>query len=66
VVFEVVQTLTEGLGLPDWFPALALVLLIVLPPVVLATAFVQEGGPRTSPDHGSGGSGFESWRARFK
>ena len=48
VVFEVVQTLTEGLGLPDWFPAFALGLLIVLLPVVLATAFVQEGGPRTS------------------
>jgi len=45
VVFEVVQTLTEGLGLPGWFPALALVLLIVLLPLVLATAFVREGEP---------------------
>ncbi len=23
VIYEVVQGLTEGLGLPDWFPALA-------------------------------------------
>ncbi len=43
IAFEVIQTLTEGLGLPDWFPALALVLLIVMLPVVLATACVQEG-----------------------
>jgi tetratricopeptide (TPR) repeat protein len=43
VAFQVVQTLTEGLGLPDWFPGFALALLILLLPVVLATAFVQEG-----------------------
>ena len=48
IAFQVAQTLTEGLGLPDWFPGLALGLLIVLLPVVLATAFVREGvgGPR--------------------
>ena len=45
VAFEVVQTLTEGLGLPEWFPAFAIVLLIIGLPIVLATAFVQEGGP---------------------
>jgi tetratricopeptide (TPR) repeat protein len=39
----VVQGLTEGLGLPDWFPGLALVLFIVGLPIVLATAFLQEG-----------------------
>lgn len=43
VVFQVVQTLTEGLGLPTWFPAFALVLLLIGLPIVLATAFVQEG-----------------------
>lgn len=42
-VFEIVQTLTEGLGLPEWFPALAFTLLLIGLPVVLATAFVQEG-----------------------
>lgn len=47
VVFEVVQTLTEGLGLPAWFPALAFVLLLIGLPIVLATAFVQEGRPST-------------------
>ena len=52
VVFEVVQTLTEGLGLPTWFPGLALVLLLIGLPIVLATAFVQEGvrsPPRSDP-----------------
>lgn len=43
IAIQVVQTLTESLGLPEWFPALAIVLLIVGLPVVLATAFVQEG-----------------------
>jgi TolB-like protein/Tfp pilus assembly protein PilF len=47
VVFEVVQTVTEGLGLPPWFPAFAALLLLVGLPLVLATAFVQEGGPAT-------------------
>ena len=41
VVFEVMQTMTEGLGLPEWFPALAVVLLLVGLPIVLATAFGQ-------------------------
>ncbi len=43
IAFEVIQTLTEGLDLPAWFPAFALVLFIVGLPIVLATAFVQEG-----------------------
>ena len=43
VVFQVVQTLTEGLGLPDWVPPLAFVLLLIGLPIVMATAFVQEG-----------------------
>ncbi len=45
VVFQVVQTLTEGLALPRWLPALAFVLLLVGLPVVLATAFVRDVGP---------------------
>ncbi len=50
VVFEVVQTATEGLGLPQWFPQLAALLLLVGLPIVMATAFVQEGiAPHNSP-----------------
>ena len=47
--YYAVQAFTEGLGLPEWFPALAIVLLISGLPVVLATAFVQQGGPAQAP-----------------
>lgn len=54
VVMQVVETLTSSLGLPDWFPPLAFVLLLVGLPVVLATAFVQDDvkpGPQSAaPD----------------
>ncbi len=43
IVFEIVQTVTEGLDLPQWFPAFAALLLLIGLPIVLATAFVQEG-----------------------
>ncbi len=48
VVFEIVQTVTEGLGLPTWFPAFAALLLLIGLPIVLATAFVKEGEPATT------------------
>ncbi|MDX1673217.1 MAG: tetratricopeptide repeat protein [Longimicrobiales bacterium] len=70
IVFEVVQTLTEGLGLPEWFPAFAFVLLLIGFPIVLATAFVQEGGPsqgederRSVPVRGEPGHGTTSAEA---
>ena len=44
-VLQVVDTLVGTLGLPDWFPPLALALLLVGLPIVLATAFVGERGP---------------------
>lgn len=52
IVFEIVQTLTEGLALPGWFPAFAFVLLLLGLPIVLATAFVQERRPE-APEPGS-------------
>jgi len=42
---QVVESLTESAGLPDWVPSFALVLLVIGLPIVLATAIVQEGGP---------------------
>ena len=48
LVFEVVQTVTEGLGLPQWFPAFAALLLLIGLPVVVATAFVRDGEPATA------------------
>jgi hypothetical protein len=41
IAFQVILALVEGLGLPDWLPALAVVLFIVGLPIVLATALVQ-------------------------
>ena len=40
--YQVIQSLTEGLELPHWFPAFAVVLFVALLPVVLATAGVRE------------------------
>ena len=47
VAYQAIQALTEGLGLPAWFPGLAVVLFIIGLPVVVATACVrEEAGPR--------------------
>jgi tetratricopeptide (TPR) repeat protein len=43
--YQVILGVYDGFGLPDWVPPFALVLFIIGLPVVLATAFVQEGGP---------------------
>ncbi len=48
--YEVIQGLTEGMGLPGWFPSFAVVLFIIGLPIVLATAFVQEGVGHHEPD----------------
>lgn len=45
--YQVIQSLTEGLSLPEWLPGVAVALFVVLLPVVLATAVVrEEAGPR--------------------
>ena len=57
-VLQVIETLTDTAGLPDWTPTMALVILLLGLPVCLATAFVQEGihgpddseGARPEPD----------------
>ncbi|MDX1393442.1 MAG: hypothetical protein R3195_03585 [Gemmatimonadota bacterium] len=43
VALQVVEQLAEAAALPDWVQPLALVLLIIGLPIVMATAFVQEG-----------------------
>ena len=45
VGYQLIEALVSGLGLPEWFPALAIVLFVIGLPIVLATAIVQEGGP---------------------
>ncbi|MGK7313616.1 MAG: tetratricopeptide repeat protein [Candidatus Longimicrobiales bacterium M2_2A_002] len=46
--YEVILALTEGVGLPDWVPPFAIALFIIGLPIVVATAFVQEGLPGES------------------
>lgn len=46
VALEVVTQLTLSMGLPDWVPSFAVVLLVIGLPIVMATAFVQEGPAR--------------------
>lgn len=48
LALQVVREMTLSLGLPDWVPPAALALLVIGFPVVVATAFVQEGGPEMS------------------
>jgi tetratricopeptide (TPR) repeat protein len=43
IVLQVIETLTETAGLPDWIGPFAIVLLLVGFPIMLATAFIQEG-----------------------
>ena len=43
VALQGIEALVSVLGLPEWVPGFALVMLIVGLPIVLATAFVQEG-----------------------
>ncbi|MCK5411218.1 MAG: hypothetical protein KAJ67_03930, partial [Gemmatimonadetes bacterium] len=43
LALQAVDTLAGALNLPDWAPPLALFLLIIGLPIVLATAFIQEG-----------------------
>jgi eukaryotic-like serine/threonine-protein kinase len=51
--YQVVHALTDGIGLPDWVPGFAVVLFVIGLPIVLATAFIQEGAPGRS-DRASG------------
>ena len=72
-VLQVVDTLGGALRLPDWIEPMALVLLIIGLPIVLATAFVQEGGPRREAkdaatptgDAPAGAPGLFTWRNAF-
>jgi eukaryotic-like serine/threonine-protein kinase len=54
-VLQVIDALIGNGILPDWVFRAGLVLLLLGLPVVLATAFVQEGLPGSSPEKGSDG-----------
>jgi eukaryotic-like serine/threonine-protein kinase len=46
VGYQVITELTERIGLPAWVPGFAIVLFFIGLPIVLATAFIQEGAPK--------------------
>ena len=48
-VYQVISEATDLLGLPDWVPGFAVVLLLIGLPIVMATAFVQEGSRTAEP-----------------
>ncbi len=52
IALQVVDVLQQNFGLPEWFPAFALGLLVLGLPIVLATAFVQEGIGAKGPANG--------------
>jgi TolB-like protein len=55
IALQVVDLLVDSFGLPEWLPPFALALLVIGLPVVVATAFVQEGvrpGTPPTPTHG--------------
>jgi adenylate cyclase len=57
VAFQGIEALVSGLGLPEWVPGLAVVLLIVGLPIVLATAFVREGAREEEEAPGDAAAG---------
>ncbi len=68
IVLQVVQHLTTSLGLPEWSPTMAIVLLLVGFPMVVATAFVQERAKpkETDPDDAATEGGTEEKVHRHK
>jgi TolB-like protein len=42
VCYEIIDTITDRLALPEWLPVLAIILFLIGLPVVLGTAFVRE------------------------
>ena len=42
VCYEIIDTITDRLALPEWLPVLAIVLFLVGLPAVVATAFIRE------------------------
>lgn len=53
VVLQVVDVIGNNFGLPEWVAPAALILLLVGLPIVVGTAFVQEGMSSKAPEAGS-------------
>lgn len=53
IVLQVVDVIGNNFGLPEWVPPAALILLLIGLPIVVATAFVQEGLSGRDAEHPS-------------
>jgi len=65
VGFEVSEELAQASELPRWFPEFTLVLLLLLAPITVATAYVQGGLPGDADEEGADPTGFGrvlTWR----
>jgi hypothetical protein len=65
VCYEIIDTITDRLALPEWLPVLAIILFLIGLPVVLATAFVREetagfSAPAAPPEAGPNGERLEA------
>jgi tetratricopeptide (TPR) repeat protein len=56
VALQVVESISESAGLPDWAQPFALILLVIGLPIVMATAVVQEGVSGRLPEEGDTGA----------
>ena len=57
VAVQVVDTLVDNAGLPEWMPGMAIALLVIGFPIVMATAFIQEGVGHADGSSGAVGAG---------
>ncbi len=68
VALQIVDVLAQNFGLPEWFPAFALALLVIGLPIVLATAVAQRAGSPVAasldeaPTTASSGGPLLTWR----
>ena len=65
IALQVVAQLADSVGFPDWVEPFALVLLIIGLPIVMATAFVQEGVAPTKAGAGGSGAGLRPGRGQW-
>ncbi len=57
MVLQVVDVLTQNMGLPPWVFSFAVVLLVIGLPIVGATAYLHGLGPAVAPARSTGGGG---------
>jgi TolB-like protein/Flp pilus assembly protein TadD len=67
VCYEIIDTITDRLALPEWLPVLAIILFLIGLPIVMATAFVGEvEAPSRAPAEAEAGEAAEAAAARLE